>query len=97
MLKITTVDTATEQRLILEGKLMEPDISELEAAWEKASRAGGERPSVVDLRNVTFIHESAKRVLLRLNREGAEFVACGVANTYRLDQMGIKCSVTIAC
>ncbi len=97
MLKITMVDTAREQRLILEGKLMEPDISELESTWENARGTNGSRPYVVDLRNVTYIDRSAERVLLDMKREGAHFVACGVANRYRLEQLGIKCEVPLAC
>ena len=98
MLKITIVDTVTEQRLILEGRLMEPSISELESAWESArGRANRSRSWVVDLRNVTFIDQSAERILLDMNREGAQFMACGVANTYRLEQLGIRCKARLAC
>ncbi len=97
MLKITIVDTATEQRLVLEGRLLEPDLPELESAWGNARRANGSRRRVVDLRNVTFIHPCAERVLLDMNGEGAQFIACGIANTFRLQQLGIKCRVTRAC
>jgi len=97
MLKITIVDRPTEQRLILEGKLMTPSISELESAWECARRTKGPRPCVVDVRDVTFIDRSAEKVLLDMDREGAKFIACGVANTYRLEQLGIKCNVMLAC
>ena len=97
MLKITIVDRPEEQKLILEGRLMAPDTSEVESAWRTARR--GNRPGlwVVDLRNVTFIDGSAERILLEMNREGAEFMACGVANTYRLEQLGIKCKTMSAC
>ncbi len=97
MLRITIVDAVTELRLILEGRLMGPDISELEAAWEKVRRTNGSRPYVLDLRNVTFIDPSAEKVLVDMNTEGAQFVACGVANTYRLQQLGIRCKVALAC
>jgi len=97
MLKITVVDTTTEQTLVLEGRLTEPDISALESTWENTRRTRGSRPCVVDLRNVTFIDESAETILLDMNTAGAEFIARGVANTYRLEQLGIKSKVMLAC
>jgi anti-anti-sigma regulatory factor len=97
MLKITIMEKPTEQRLILEGRLTGPDVSELQSVWENARRTYQLRSWVVDLRNVTFIDDTAEGILLDMNKEGAQFMACGVANRYRLEQLGIKCSVMIAC
>ncbi|MFB3902545.1 MAG: hypothetical protein ACE15E_03770 [Acidobacteriota bacterium] len=97
MLKITVVGRGTEQRLVLEGRLAEEDVSELQSAWERVRRAVGLRACVVDLRNVTFIHPGVERVLVGMHSEGAQFIACGVANTYRLEELGIKCKVPRAC
>ncbi len=91
MLKITILDTPAEQKLVLEGRLMEPDISELESAWQNARGARGTRRCVVDLRNATFIDESGERILLDMQGEGAQFIACGVFTKHRLERVGIKC------
>jgi len=91
MLKITIIDTPAEQKLVLEGKLIEPDISELESAWQIARGARGTRRCIVDLRNATFMDQSAERILLDMQRDGAQFVACGVFTKYRLGWLGIRC------
>jgi len=95
MLKITNVDTPTEHRLVLEGRLTDPDTRELESAWANLHRKTGAGRWIIDLRNITFIDERAEAVLLGFSREGAQFIACGVANTYRLEQLGIKCKETL--
>jgi len=95
MLKITIIDTPAEQKLVLEGRLIEPDISELESAWENARGARGLRACIVDLRNATFLDQSGERTLLRMKREGAEFIACGVSTTHRLEELGIKCKGSV--
>jgi len=48
MLKVTIVDQPTEQRIVLEGRLMKPAILELKSAWERARRERASRPCVVD-------------------------------------------------
>ncbi len=97
MLRITITNTPTEQRLVLEGRLVRDGLLELESAWKKARLSNGKGSFVVDLRNITFIDQSAERVLLDMNREGALFLARGVSNTYRLAQLGIKCKSTLGC
>lgn len=91
MLKITIIDGPTEQRLVLEGRLAEPNLPILKSAWEGARTARGTRQCLVDLRSTTFIDRSAEQVLLELKREGAQFIACGVSTTHQLEQFGIKC------
>jgi hypothetical protein len=96
MLKITVVDTPTEQRLIVEGGLIAAYVSELEAAWKRAFLSRGTRKSIVDLRGITLVDGKAERLLLEMKREGAEFVACGVSTTYRLEALGIPCAEAAA-
>ena len=91
MLKITIIDAPREQRLVLEGRLAKPDLAELEATWQKARTALGTRKRVIDLKNTTFIDESAERILLDMQKEGAQFIAFGVFNKHRLKRLGIKC------
>jgi len=91
MLKITIIDGPTEQRLVLEGRLTEPGLSELKSAWEEAHRARGTRKCLVDLRNATFIDQCGARILAEMKQQGAQFIACGVSTTHQLEQLGIKC------
>ena len=50
MLKITKIDTDTEQRLILEGRLASPWIGGLGSHWKETRHAHPERDFVVDLK-----------------------------------------------
>lgn len=82
MLRITIVDTPAEQRLVLEGKLTEPSIAELELAWEKARNERRGRECVVDLNEITTIDQCGKAILTRMFNEGAQFIAQGVATAH---------------
>lgn len=74
-LKIVSIDTPGEQKLILHGRITEPWISELNSHWEEARRRHPERKFVVDLQGVTRIDSVGERMLELILRKGAEFVA----------------------
>jgi hypothetical protein len=78
MLKITTIDTPTEQKLIREGRLTAPCIGDLSSRWEGTRNAYPERKFVVDLRGVMRIDSGGESVLALMKTEGAEFMASGV-------------------
>ena len=78
MLRITIAETVTEQRWTLEGRLVQPWISELKSHWAKTETARRERKCVVDLTGVTFIDKSGEKVLAQLCEEGAALVATGM-------------------
>lgn len=82
MLRITKVDTRSEQKLILEGYLTEPWISDLSSHWEETRHAHPDRKFVVDLRGVTRIGSAAKGALASMKSEGAEFLASGIRMKY---------------
>jgi hypothetical protein len=77
MLRITIAETLTEQRWTLEGRLVQPWISELKSNWERTQTARRERKCVVDLTAVTFIDESGEKALAELSKGGAELIATG--------------------
>ena len=91
MLKITVIDTPSEQKLVLEGRLGKPDLSVLEAAWERARGALGQRACIIDLTNATSIDPQAEGILLDMKRRSAQFVACGISTKHQLEQLGIQC------
>ena len=95
MLKITLIDGPHEQRLVLEGRLAEPDLSTLKSVWEDVYAALGTRQCIVDLRGAT-IDRSSEGVLLDMKQKGARFVACGVSTTHHLRRLGIRCRGGIA-
>ena len=77
MLRITIAETLTEQKWTLEGRLVQPWISELKSTWTKTENARRERKCVVDLCGVTFIDKNGEEVLAELCKQGAELVATG--------------------
>jgi anti-anti-sigma regulatory factor len=91
MLKISIVETASEQTIVLEGSLTERYIPEMEAVWERACSVEPGRRTIVDLRNATFIDQKCEEVLLRMKRDGALFIACGISTTHQLKDLGILC------
>ena len=87
MLRITVVDTPTEQRLVLYGKLVGPWIGELQQIWQNLRRQLGNRSSVIDLMEVTLIDDSADQLLATMLEQGAELVACGMANRWLIQAL----------
>jgi anti-anti-sigma regulatory factor len=77
MLRITIAETVTEQKWTLEGRLVQPWISELKSTWTRTENARRERKCVVDLTGVTFIDKNGEKVLAELSKGGAELIATG--------------------
>jgi hypothetical protein len=78
MLKISVVDSRTERRLVLEGKLIAPWVAELRTAWVAANGEIAGRQLVVDLKNIFVISQEGENALLELMSEGAKFRCSGV-------------------
>lgn len=79
MLRITSEKNPDSVRLIVEGSLTGPWISELDHEWRTIQPAEAV-PLIVDLTGVTFIAEDGKALLSRMWREGAELIATGCCN-----------------
>jgi len=78
MLRITITETLSEQKWTLEGRLVQPWVSELKSCWTRTETARQQRKCVVDLTAVTFIDKSGEKVLTELSKEGADLIAAGV-------------------
>lgn len=77
MLKISLVDGQRQRRLIVEGTLVAPWVSEFAIAWEKARADLKGRELIVDLRSLTGIGPEGERVLLQLMKDKTK-LQCGV-------------------
>ena len=82
MLRITRVDTPSEQKLILEGRLTEPWIRNLTSHWKETRHAHPERKFVVDLRGIMRIDRAGEGALALMKTEGAGFLAGGIRMKY---------------
>jgi anti-anti-sigma regulatory factor len=90
MLKITKIDTPSEQKLILEGRLTKPWIADLRSQWEKSRHAHPERKFVVDLRGVMRIDSAGEGALALMKTGGAEFLATGIRMKHLLEDLEIE-------
>ncbi len=77
MLRITMHDDPELQRLQVEGTLVESLVHELECCWDSVHRADPDRAVQIDLRGVTYIDDSGKKLLAALHAQGAEFITAG--------------------
>src|SRR5258708_39288692 len=80
MFRISTIDTSSERRLVLEGTLVRPWVDELRRTWSVASNSLEGRSLVIDLTNVIVISREGENTIFELMKEGAKF-SCGRALT----------------
>jgi hypothetical protein len=87
MLKISIVDTSAQCRIVLEGKLIAPWVTELKKAWKALAADLGGREFVVDVGDVIFISREGENALLELMRHGAKFQCRGVFTRHIVEQL----------
>ena|SRR5579863_8973191 len=92
MIRVTILDRSTEQRFVVEGRLTEPWVMELESAWERTRETRRGRKCVIDLSDTTAIDARGKRILAVMCSEGARFVAEGVATAYLVKDIQRECA-----
>lgn len=87
MFRLSIVDTKTQRRLVLEGRLVSPWTTEVEAAWRTAAKEVQGREVVVDVTNLTLISPDGESTLFTLMREGAKFSCGGVLTRHLLRKL----------
>ena len=87
MLKISAVESRTQRRLVLEGRLIAPWVAELRAAWKRAKVDLDDRELVIDMGQVMVISQEAENTLLQMMTEGARFRCSGVLTRHLLQQL----------
>ena len=90
MLKITILDNPNYRRLVIEGKLVAPWVSELTAIWRQAAADLNGRELVVDVKGLIAITEDGERVLLELMKAGVRFRSSGVFTKQVLKRLARK-------
>ena len=90
MLKITTIKTERQCRIVVEGELVSPCVGELRREWNEARVSAGCLTLIVDLRNVITIGQEGKDILLEMMSEGVRFLCRGVHNRHVLQQLAAK-------
>lgn len=99
MFKISTIDTPSKRRLLVEGMLMAPWATELHTSWKNAALELGGRKLVIDLSNVTVIGREGERTIADLLNEGAKFSCEGIFTRHVLSRLSRTCNqgVRTAC
>jgi hypothetical protein len=87
MLKISIFETCVECRLVLEGKLMTPWVTELEKTWKALAAELGGHALVIDVENLTLISAEGENAILELMRHGATFRCRGVFAKHIVQQL----------
>jgi len=87
MLKISIIDTPSQCRLVVEGKLVTPWAAELKRACDQARTNLHDRELVVDVRNLIVISQEGENVLLDLMHDDVRFEGCGVFTKRILRQL----------
>jgi argininosuccinate synthase len=91
MLKISIVDSHTQRRLILEGRLIAPWVAELRTVWKEAKEELDGRELMIDMGNVMVVSQEAENTLLQMMNEGARFRCSGVLTKHVLQQLRQRC------
>ena len=91
MLRITVTEGASEQRWVLQGRLIGCSVEELTTNWRvnRQDRPPSEN-CIVDLKEITSIDKDGEQVLLMMIRDGAKFVATGVYTKHILESLSAK-------
>jgi hypothetical protein len=87
MLKISIVDTSAQCRIVLEGQLIAPWVTELKKTWKALAADLGGRELVADISDVTFINREGENALLELMRHGAKFQYRGVFSKHIVEDL----------
>jgi len=90
MLKISILDTPSQCRLMIEGKLIGPWATELAKVWRQATADLNGRTLIIDVKGLTAITEDGENVLLELMKQGASFRSSGVFTKQVLKRMARK-------
>jgi hypothetical protein len=92
MLKITILDSASELRFRLEGKLSAPWVSELRQCWLTASSTTGGRGTVADLRGVDFVDPAGQQLLTDMHSAGVRLQAVSPLIRTLVDEISRRCA-----
>jgi anti-anti-sigma regulatory factor len=94
MLKISIVDTRTERKLVVEGKLSGPWVDELRSTWRNAGRDLDGRKVVIDLSSLTVISREGEEAIFDLMKQGAKFSCAGILTRHVLKGLAQRCRCT---
>lgn len=87
MLKISIIDKRRQRRLVLEGKLVDPWVAEVRAAYKRAKADLQGRQLVIDAKHLTAISQEGETALLELLKDNVKFTCRGVFTRHVMNQL----------
>lgn len=91
MLKISLIETSTQCRVVLEGRLVGAGLGDLKTLYPRLTSELKVRALVIDLKNVVLISQEGENALLRLIDQGAKLGIQGVLAKCILPQLAHRC------
>jgi len=91
MFKISIVDTRSQRKLVVEGKLIEPWVPELVAARRDAALDLDGRKLIIDLNSLTLISREGEDTILDLMRQGVKFSCGSICTRHLLRRLAREC------
>jgi hypothetical protein len=91
MLRISIVDAPAQRRLVVEGKLSGPWVTELRTTCRNAKCDLEGRRLVIDLSGLTVISREGEDAIVDLMKEGAKFSCAGVFTRHVLKRLARRC------
>jgi hypothetical protein len=91
MFKISIVDTPSQRRLVVEGKLSDPWIEELRTTWRDARAGLDGRKVVIDVSALTVISREGECAIFDLMEQGAKFSCVGVLTRHVVKRLARQC------
>lgn len=90
MFKISIEESPSQERWIIQGRLVGAFACELDAAWNSSIEKNPRLSRVVDLRGVLLIDRRGEEVLRKMLLQEAEFIAPGVYTRRLLEKLRVR-------
>jgi len=87
LLRITVEDSGAEVRLMLEGRLEQSLVPELERALMERHVIGAEQRLILDLRGLTGMDQAGESTLQKLYQRGAQLSCADLMNEYLVERI----------
>jgi hypothetical protein len=87
MLRISLFATATQSRVILEGRMIATDLTRLRTMCTRLKSKANGRALVIDMKGVTLISQEGENLLLQLINNGTKLRVEGVLAKCLLQQL----------
>lgn len=87
MLKVTIYTEPGLTRLLIEGRLVSDEISELTQVWLRSQTADPSAAIEVDLSDLTFMDQAAQALLVTMCRQGVRLTGAGTMTRALIHQV----------